>query len=156
MAVKGEIQIWNHEGTQLEGPREENGSSLVFEFDHQVYLPFDQEENKIQGSRRLSPFTIVKDIDKLSPQLYEMVCMGRTCEKVVITLYRINQEGGDEEAYFLYTLESAKITSVEDYMPSTKVAENENVGHLEKVMFLAKKFTWEFLEGGIIYSEESF
>ena len=46
MAMKGEITVQNHEGTQLEGPRE-NGSSLVFEFDHQVYLPFDKEENKI-------------------------------------------------------------------------------------------------------------
>ena len=46
MAMKGEITVQNHEGTALEGPRE-NGSSLVFEFDHQVYLPFDQEENRV-------------------------------------------------------------------------------------------------------------
>jgi len=155
MAVKGEILVKNHEGTQLEGPRE-NGSSLVFEFDHMVYLPYDQEENKIQGSRRIGAFELVKDIDSLTPQLYEMVCLGRTCDEVVITLYRINQEGGDEEEYFKYTLESAKIVSVENYMPSTKILENENLGHQEKVRFLAKKFTWEYLEGGIIYSEESF
>ena len=31
MAVKGEIMIWNHEDTQLEGNRE-NKSSLVFEW----------------------------------------------------------------------------------------------------------------------------
>lgn len=155
MAVKGEIQVFNHEGTQLEGPRE-NGSSLVFEFEHSVYLPFDQEENKIQGSRRIGAFTLTKDIDRLTPQLYEMVCLGRTCQKVVITLYRINQEGGDEEPYFVYTLESAKIVSVTNTMPSTKYAENENVGHLETVRFLAKTFTWEFLEGGIMYSEQSF
>ena len=40
MAVKGELQVWNHENTQLEGPRE-NSSSMVFEFNHQVYLPFE-------------------------------------------------------------------------------------------------------------------
>ena len=155
MAVKGEIQVWNHEGTQLEGPRE-NKSSLVFEFDHEVYLPYDKEENKIQGSRRIGAFTIVKDIDRLTPQLYEMVCLGRTCQKLVITLYRIAQQSGDEEPYFTYTLENAKIVSVENYMPSTKLEENENVGHLEKVLFLAKTFVWEFLEGGIIYSEQAF
>ena len=64
MAVKGEIIIKNHEGSELEGPRE-NNSCLVFEFEHQVYLPYDKEENKIQGSRRISAFSIVKDIDKL-------------------------------------------------------------------------------------------
>jgi type VI secretion system secreted protein Hcp len=154
MAMKGEISVQNHEGTQLEGPRE-NGSSLVFEFDHKVYLPFDQEENRVQGSRRVGAFNIIKDIDKLTPQLYEMVCLGRNCKEVVITLYKINEEG-DESPYFNYKLENAKIVSVENFMPSTKLAENENVGHLEKVEFLAKTFTWEYLEGGVIYTEEAF
>jgi type VI secretion system secreted protein Hcp len=154
MAMKGEITIKNHEGTQLEGPRE-NGSSLVFEFDHQVYLPFDQEENRVQGSRRIGAFTVIKDIDKLTPQLYEMVCLGRNCTEVLITLYKINEEG-DESPYFRYKLENAKIVSVKNFMPSTKYPENENVGHMEKVEFLAKTFTWEFMEGGVIYTEEAF
>ena len=154
MAMKGEITVKNHEGTQLEGPRE-NGSSLVFEFDHQVYLPFDQEENRVQGSRRVGAFTVTKDIDKLTPQLYEMVCLGRNCTEVVVTLYKINEDG-DESPYFAYKLENAKIVSVKNFMPTTKDPKNENVGHLEKVEFLAKTFTWEFMEGGVIYTEESF
>ena len=154
MAVKGEIIIKNHEGNVLEGPRE-NGSSLVFEFNHQVYLPFDKEENKIQGSRRISEFTILKDIDKLSPQLYDIVCNGRKCTEVQIILYRIAAETGEEEEYFHYILEEAKIVSVENMMPSTKIVENENQGHMEKVKFLAKKFTWKYLDGGIEYQEIS-
>ena len=154
MAMKGELTVKNHEGTQLQGPRE-NGSSLVFEYEHKVYLPFDTEENKIQGSRRIGAFSLIKDVDQLTPQLYEMVALGRTCKEVVITLYRINEEG-DEKPYFTYKMEDAKIVSVSNYMPSTKFIENENVGHLEKVEFLAKKFTWEYLEGGIIYTEQSF
>jgi len=154
MAVKGEITIKNHEGNQLEGPRE-NSSSLVFEFDHKVYLPFDSEENKIQGSRRISAFSIVKDIDKLTPQLYDIVCNGRLCKEVKIVLYRIAAETGEEEEYFNYILEDAKIVSVENWMPSTKIEANENIGHLEKVTLLAKKFTWNYLDGGIEYQEES-
>jgi type VI secretion system secreted protein Hcp len=154
MAMKGELLVKNHEGTMLEGPRE-NGSSLVFEYDHKVYLPYDMEENKIQGSRRIGSFTITKDVDQLTPQLYEMVCLGRSCKEVEITLYKINEEG-DEAPYFKYLLEDAKIVSVENLMPSTKILENENVGHLEQVNFLAKKFTWEYLEGGIIYTEMAF
>jgi len=155
MAVKGEIMIWNHEDTQLEGNRE-NKSSLVFEFEHEVYLPFDKEENKIQGSRRIGAFRIVKDIDKLTPQLYDIVCNGRKCTKIQISLYRIASETGEEEEYFQYLLEEAKIVSVENQMPTTKKEENENIGHLEEVRFLAKKFTWKYLEGGIEYSEQAF
>ena len=154
MAMKGELTVQNHEGTQLEGPRE-NGSSLVFEYEHTVYLPYDTEENKIQGSRRIGAFTLIKDVDQLTPQLYEMVALGRTCTEVIITLYKINEEG-DESPYFNYRLEEAKIVSVDNYMPSTKYVENENVGHLERVKFLAKVFTWEYLDGGIMYTERSF
>ncbi|MCK5210945.1 MAG: type VI secretion system tube protein Hcp [Cyclobacteriaceae bacterium] len=155
MAVKGEILIQDQDGTLLEGPRE-NGSSLVFEFNHKVYLPYDQEENKIQGSRRITEFSVLKDIDRLTPQLYGMVCRGMLCKEVKISLYRIAMETGEEEVYFTYLLEDAKIVSVENWMPSTKLEVNENIGHLEKVRFLAKKFTWAFLEGGIEYTEEAF
>ena len=154
MAVKGEITIKNHEGNVLEGPRE-NNSSLVFEFNHKVYLPFDKEENKIQGSRRISEFSIIKDIDKLTPQLYDIVCNGRKCNEVNIVLYRIAADTGEEEEYFHYILEEAKIVSVENWMPSTKIDANENIGHLEQVRFLAKKFTWKYLDGGIEYQEIS-
>jgi type VI secretion system secreted protein Hcp len=154
MAVKGEIIIKNHEGNDLEGPRE-NNSSLVFDFNHTVYLPFDKEQNKIQGSRRISEFSIIKDIDQLTPQLYDIVCNGRKCTEVMIILYRIASETGEEEEYFHYILEEAKIVSVENWMPSTKIPANENQGHMEQVKFLAKKFTWKYLDGGIEYEEIS-
>ena len=139
MAVKGEIMIWNHEGSQLEGPRG-NNSSLVFEFNHEVYLPYDKEENKIQGSRRIGAFSIVKDIDKLTPQLYDIVCNGRKCTKIQIILYRIAAETGEEEEYFHYILEDAKIVSVDNWMPTTKIEANENIGHQEKVSFIQVQY----------------
>ena len=155
MAVKGELIIKNHEGNELEGSREDN-SCLIFEFKHEVYLPYDKEQNKIQGSRRISAFSVVKDIDKLTPQLYDIVCNGRQCTEVMIKLYQIAAETGEEEEYFNYLLEQAKVVSVENWMPTTKREENENVGHLEKVKFLAKKFSWKYLDGGIEYTEEAF
>ena len=35
----------------------------------------------------------------------------------------------------------------------TKREENADIGHLEEVKLLAKKFTWKYLEGGIEYEE---
>jgi len=152
MPMHGELLVQNHEGTQLEGNRE-NKSCLVSEFNHRVYRPFDVEENKLQGIRRLTAFTVVKDIDKLTPQLYEMACKGRNCKKIEIKLYRTAKDTGDEEEYFNYILEDAKIISVENYMPSTKYTETENIGHMEKIEFLAKSFMWKYLEGGVEYTE---
>jgi len=155
MAVKGEILIKNHEGNELKGPRE-NGTSLVFEFNHEVYLPYEKEQNKIQGSRKITAFEIVKEIDQLTPQLYQIVCQGQMCKEIKIVLYRIGMESGEEEPYFNYTLKNAKIVSVLNWMPPTYDPANEGVGHLEKVKMLAREFNWEFIEGGITYMEQAF
>ena len=154
MPAKGEIIFLNHEGNQLEGPREDQ-SSMIFEFNHEVRLPYDMDENKIAGNRKITAFSIVKEIDKVTPQLYDIVCNGRKCNQVLIKLYRIHADTGEEEEYFNYNLEDAKVVSVENYMPFTKVEANENIGHMEKVQMLAKKFTWSYLDGGVEYQEIS-
>ena len=80
MAFKGELFVEGPDGA-LEGPRE-NGSSLVFEFNHEVYLPYELETNRVQGSRRITAYTLVKDIDKITPILYQYCCEGTKLPKV--------------------------------------------------------------------------
>lgn len=155
MAVKGEILFKNHEGNELKGPRE-NGTSLIYEFKHEVYLPYEKEENKIQGSRKITAFKIVKAIDELTPQLYQIVSTGQLCKEIKITLYRIGMETGNEVPYFYYTLKNAKVVSVLNWMNPTFDPDNEGVGHLEQVEMLAKEITWEFIEGGIMFTEIAF
>jgi type VI secretion system secreted protein Hcp len=138
MAFKGELYIEGPEG-ELEGPRE-NKSSNVYAFNHEVYLPFDTEQNIPQGSRRLTAFNLTKDIDKLTPTLYQYCCNGTLLPKVTIVLYKIKE--AMEVPYFNYTLENVRIVSVKNNMPSTKYEENADVGHLEDIQFLAETFTW--------------
>jgi type VI secretion system secreted protein Hcp len=140
MAFKGELYVEGPDGA-LEGPRE-NGSSLVYEYNHEVYLPFEMETNRVQGSRRITAFILTKDIDKITPILYQYCCEGTKLPKITIVLYKIKETS--EVPYFNYTLENATIVSVKNYMPTTKAKENENVGHLEEVKFMAEKFTWNY------------
>ncbi len=153
MAVKGEVLFKDASGTELEGPRE-NKSSLVYEFSHEVYLPFETEENRIQGSRRITAFELVKNIDSLTPQLYQISCNGATCEEIKVILYRIAEQSGEEEPYFHYTLSKARIVSVQNWMPPTYIPENESIGHLERIKIIAQQITWEYLDGGVMYQED--
>lgn len=138
MAFKGELYVEGPEG-ELEGPRE-NKSSNVYEFSHEVSLPYDTEQNLPQGSRRLTAFTLTKDIDKLTPTLYQYCCNGTLLPKVTIVLYKIKD--AMEVPYFNYTLENVRIVSVKNYMPSTKYEANADIGHLEEMKLLANTFTW--------------
>lgn len=137
MAFKGEVFFEGPDG-ELQGPRE-NGTSLVFEFNHKVYLPYDVETNTVQGSRRLSAFSLTKEIDNVTPILFQYCCEGTTLPKVTVILYKIKE--ASEVPYFNFVLEQARITSVKTTMPTTKVKENENVGHLEQVEILCSTFT---------------
>jgi type VI secretion system secreted protein Hcp len=145
MAFKGELLVEGPDGP-LEGPRE-NGTSLVYEFDHEVYLPFDTESNMPQGSRRITSFNLTKDIDKVTPTLYQYCCNGTKVPKVIVVLYKIKE--AQEIPYFNYTLENVRIVSVKNKGPLTKIRANENIGHLEEVKFLAETFTWNNNPGGV-------
>jgi len=140
MAFKGELLVEGPDG-ELEGPRE-NGTSMVYEYNHEVYLPYEMETNKVQGSRRITAFSLTKDVDKITPILYQYCCEGTKLPKVTIILYKIKE--ASEIPYFNYTLEHATIVSVKNVMPTTKLKKNENVGHLEEVKLMAEKFTWNF------------
>jgi len=155
MAVKGEVLFKDHEGNVLKGPHE-NGSSFVWEFNHEVFLPSNNEENMVQGFRKITAFEIVKMIDELTPLLYQIVCKGDICTEISITLFRISPETGGEEAYFNFLLKNAKIVSVRSWMYPVLDPGYINYGHMEKVKILAREFTWEYLKGGISYTEETF
>jgi type VI secretion system Hcp family effector len=159
MPVKAEIKILDRDGKELPGPRD-NGSSLVYEFKTKVHLPIQYENvagmaAPIVQQRIREEFVIVKEIDQLTPQFYKAVTNNEQWKKVTITLYRINPTGGDEEPYFEFLLEEVVVTSVENYMPLTIVAENEEMGHLEKVSFLPDRITWTYIPGMITVSDES-
>ena len=160
MAFKGELLVEGPDG-ELEGPRE-NGTSMVYEYNHEVYLPFEMETNTVQGSRRITAFSLTKDVDKITPILYQYCCEGTKLPKVLVVLYKIKE--ASEVPYFNYTMENVTIVSVKNIMPTTKEKKNENVGHLEEVKFMAENFTWNFepsdadgREGGSpTYSEVAF
>ena len=142
MSVKGEIIITAN-GSELEGPRL-NNSSLIFEFNHKIHVPY----STMGSSREVSIFSIVKDIDKITPQLYLAVDRRHVCE-ILIKLYRLEIDTGEEEEYLNYNLNRATIVSIENWMPSTKIEANENIGHLEKIEIIADVFIVTHLEGSV-------
>ncbi len=130
-----------------------DGSIQVFKFDFQVYLPFDAELNKPTGSRRLNPAAIICEKGPHTPLLIKTLCEGQTCPSIVVKWFRIEDDGSEKE-YFTTTFEDAKIIKVNESMPLTKIKDQENIGHLDEFHFVARKYTWLFIEKGIEYSEE--
>lgn len=137
-----------------EVPGKEGGVKII-EFNHEVYLPYDAETGQIQGSRRVTVLEVVKEVDQITPILYQYTCEGTTLPKVELKWYRINSTG-QEEHYFTITLEQVRIVSTRTYMPNPLDSDNTVFGHLEKVKFLGRMIKWEGLDGTPTYQEVLF
>ena len=144
----------NEKGTQILGPCE-NGSSLILEFEHKIYVPYDEIEHRINNTRRITSFAILKEIDTLTPKLYEIMCNDKRCNEVLIKLFKVSDETGSEKEYFNYLLQNAKIISVKNSSPSANQFHNKKDIFIEEVRFLAEKFTWKHIEGDIKYTEKA-
>jgi type VI secretion system Hcp family effector len=151
MAFKCQCLVENQDGP-VEG-KLSDGSFQVFQIDFGVYLPFDTELNKPEGSRRMNPCKIVCEKGPQSPLLMKTLCEGQSCPKIELNWYTID-ERGTETKYFTTTFENAKIVSMKEWMPLTKVKETENIGHLEEIAIVAEKYNWNYLPKGVEYTEE--
>ena len=144
-------------GIILKGDSERpSGASRIYAFSHKIYLPYDNDQNRIQGSRQITAFEVEKLIDRLTPQLYQIVCEGQLCKEIIITLYRIDPSTRYEVPYFTITLTNAKIVSVSNLMHTSFDPKFESYGHMEKVEMLAREITWDYLPDGVVFTEQAF
>ena len=155
MAVKGTILFKDAEGNELEGPRLDK-SCTVLEFTEQLKLPYDRSSGSVTGSRIYEPFMVLKEIDKLTPFMYQYCAEGKLFKSIVISLYEIAEATGKETVYFTYTLTNARLVSVENYMPSAFEADKMSVAHLEKISFIPESIEWEHKKGSTMFSDQGF
>ena len=141
------MYIRDSEGNQIQGPLEDWGTEIV-KFNHKVFIPYEEETNKLLGSRKITAVEATKFVDRLTPKLYEFLCKGQQCKEVKFTFYEIVAETGTLAPYFEFVLQDVNIVSDE-----TKSNDDPYDDDLESVEFLAKEYTWEYLEGGIIHQE---
>lgn len=155
MAVKGEVLFKDAEGNDLEGPRP-NGSCTVLEFSQTVKLPVDASTGQVTGSRMYEPFMILKEIDKLTPFMFQYCAEGKVFKSVVVSLYEIAEATGKETVYFLYTLENARVVQIENMMPSSVETSKLNIAHLERVYLVAENIEWEHKKASTQFADQGF
>ena len=126
---------------------------LVYSLDHIIQIPRDQHTGLPTGKRVHLPMTIIKEVDKSSPKLYQALTSGEQFgddSKVGVTLdyYRISPSG-NEEKYFTVKLHKAIIVSIEAFFPESFIPGNEPFKHMEKVSFTYEKIIWTWEPDGI-------
>ena len=85
---------------------------LVYSLTEELSVPFDPASGQITGRRQHSPVTIVKELDKSSPQFFTAAVTNETLRTVTCTLYR--SAGGAMHAYYKIVLTNASIVEIKD------------------------------------------
>src|SRR3546814_12405956 len=95
------------------------GKILVQIVEHSIELPKNPQTGLPSGKRQHLGITLVKEIDKSSPKLYQALCSGEQLKSVLLEFYRISPKG-TEEKYYTIKLEKAVIVGRSEERPLGK------------------------------------
>ena len=122
----------------------------VFEIDFEIYLPYDVEQNRPTGSRRIAPFRMVLEQGKPTIFLVQALCEGKKAD-VEISWRKIPDDGFKETEYFNTKLTQAVVVRSREWSPLTKKPELENLPDLVEISLVAQTYDWE--SAGALYNE---
>jgi type VI secretion system secreted protein Hcp len=154
MALPGYMNISAENQGAIEGECDlegREGSVVVLGIEHSVKLPTDQRG--LPNGRRIHlPITILKELDRTSPMLYQALSDGELLPEVTIDWYRMDG-AGMEELYYRQTLKNAQITAIDFEVESTSDAANARLGHMERVSLIYDSISWSHEIDGIEYED---
>jgi len=145
MTVTGEKQGAIDGSCSIKG-REK--SILVYAMDHNVSMPRDRQTGLSSGKRIHGPLSIIKEVDRSSPKLYQALCSGEHLKSVVIKYTRVAKDG-KEEHYFTEEMSDAIVVSMAPFVPTVFLKENDAYRHMERVSFTYSQIKWTWIPDGI-------
>src|SRR5450631_3967345 len=86
----------------------------AFALTQEVTVPIDAGTGAVSGKRQHSPLTIVKSLDRSSPQFFAAAVTNETLSSVTCLLYRDVERGSAPTPYFRFVLTNASIVDLKD------------------------------------------
>lgn len=115
-------------------------------FQHELTYPFDMRENRGRGEPQHGALTVIKEIDKSSPKLYEALAKKKKVAGLEIEFWRDDPAAGGSEHYFTIKLTDCRVVFIKPYMVQD---EKTNLPpHVEEVGFAYRQIDWTWLSGG--------
>lgn len=155
MAIPVYLWLYDDNGKLLKGSVDiasREGSIELTGMQHDVFVPTNDATGALTGTRQHEAYTFEKLIDSSSPLLYKALTTGRTLTKAVFKFYRINYNGQEEE-YFITTLENVRVCHIVPVMFDTKDPDFDNHGHIEHIGLRYEKIDWNYTDGNIKHAD---
>ena len=151
MPSPGYLWMTDSQGNHIKSTvqvKHREGSAEVHSFHHEIYIPTDEHTGHLSGTRKHTPFTIIKPFCSATPILNKACCSGQNLKEIKLSWYRIDDTGKEQE-YLRQTLTNAKVVCIKPIVSDVKDKSREHYGHLESVSFRYEKIHWIYLDGNI-------
>ena len=140
MKIEGSVQ-GNIDGSSLRKGRE--NTINLYSFKHELKLPFQSQQNIGNGPVIHQPITIVKEIDKSTPKLYQALVEKECLRKVVLEWFRYTKTG-EELVYYTIELTNAHVVTISPWTPMIEQSENEYLRFMENISLAYEGITWSW------------
>jgi type VI secretion system secreted protein Hcp len=138
-------------GSVTQAGRED--SIMVIAAGHEVMSPRDAASGLPTGRRRHTPFTITKEVDRASPQLYSLLVNNERITGWKLEFWRPSRSGKEQQHYTV-ELVNASISDIQFEMLNNKYPENMQHKEREHVSFCYQKIIWTWVDGGITAEDD--
>jgi type VI secretion system secreted protein Hcp len=134
------------------------GSIGVIAYHHSIVKPTDPHSGLPTGQRMHKPFTVVKNTDKATPVLYNVLCTNEDLIEVSIDFWkpqiRAGAGVGSEVQYYTVKLTNANIASITSMMPNVEDPAQQKFDLQEEIAFTYQKIEWIWRDGNIVASDD--
>lgn len=154
MAIPAYLWLTSEKGEQIKGSvniEGREGSAEIVELMHSVNVPIDTITGQITAKCNHGDYALIKEVDSMSPYLYQGVATGKRYEKAELKFYKID-DAGQEAEYFRTTLEGVRVSEIEPFMLNVKDPTFAKNNPLELFYLSYEKITWHHIDGNVIYT----
>jgi type VI secretion system secreted protein Hcp len=140
------MSLFNSNNQKIQGCSrvyDREGCIEIQKINYNINRAVDSQTGKSHSTRRHQPFSILKEIDRSSPELFQCCASGKLLTSARVDLYRIDDEG-EEVNYFTYTLENVRVISI-----SPMISALTDSKDMEAVSFSFENITLAFHEGNL-------
>ena len=151
MALNAYLKAKGQKSGDLHGSVTQKGrenSIMVIAWSHEIISPRDPATGLPTGKRMHKPFIIVKEVDKATPLLYNVLVNNENVTTWEMQCWRPSATGAEVQFYTV-KLVNANIASIHARMENNKHPDLMKYAEYEEIAFTYQKIEWHWNDGGI-------
>ncbi|MFO0757170.1 MAG: type VI secretion system tube protein TssD [Byssovorax sp.] len=156
MALSAYVSIVAEKQGQIRGSvtqKGREGKIMVVAVQHEIVCPRDPASGIPTGKRVHKPLMILKETDRSTPLLYNVLTHNENLKSVEIQFWQPSPTGAERQ-HWTIRLTNANISSIQFKLGNTRSPKLARYSELEEVSFTYQKIEWTWTEGGIMADDD--